>query len=108
MLNFLFLIWGLVPVGVGVGFLVRPRKMVQAQTRFRKKMEKLEKKLYKSHRSTGLFFVLLGVIFLVVALCPDWVSNAFVALRIFLGLVAPQLFQHTVETAISIKPTYWI
>lgn len=105
MANFIFLLWGLIPVGVGVGFLMRPRRMVRAQSQFRKKMEKLEKKLYRSHRVTGLCFLLLGTVFLASYFYPVWIFKMFLVGRIILGALFPELFR---SQAVAIVPTVWI
>ena len=93
---------GLIPLTLGVGFLFHPRKVIQAQTRFRKRMEKFEKKLYKNYRATGLAFVLLAVIFLLTTFYPVWIFNLFLTTRIVVGLIFPHLFTPVIVQATSL------
>lgn len=105
MTNLFFLLWGLVPVTIGFGFIFRPRRMAKAQVRFRQRMERMEKRFFKANRATGLAFVLLGTIFLLTYFHPVWIYNMFVVARLLAGLFFPELFETTV---VEVVPTTWI
>ncbi|MBI3540783.1 MAG: hypothetical protein HY073_01370 [Deltaproteobacteria bacterium] len=108
MINTIILIWGFIPMAVGLGFFFRPKKMVAAQTRFRKKAEKFEKRLYKAHRSTGLGFILVSLVFLLSAFHPVWIYNCFVVGRIITGVFFPSLFHPTMTLVKVTTPTVWL
>lgn len=92
MLNTFIFLWGLIPITLGMGFLFRPKKVARAQTRFRKRMEKMERRLFKAHRATGLAFILLGQILLLSWYYPVWIYHAFLLCRIVVGFLFPHLF----------------
>lgn len=100
MINTIFLFWGMLPVAVGLGFIFRPRKMVRMQTRFRKRMERMEKRFYKAHRATGLGLVLAGLVLLLTYFHPVWIYNMFLVARVVIGLFFPHLFEPTVVQAV--------
>jgi fatty acid desaturase len=106
MIDAMMLIWGLIPVTIGFGFIFRPRKMAKAQARFRKRIENFEKKLFKAHRATGLAILLLGVMMVLTWFHPVWIYNLFVVARVLAGLFFPQLFQPS--HVAQIIPTVWI
>ena len=91
----------MIPLTLGVGFLVRPKKVLQAQTRFRKRMEKMEKRLFKAHRATGLAFILLGLIMLLSWFYPIWIFNLFAVARLLAGLFFPRLFQSNIIQTVT-------
>jgi len=69
-------------------------------------MERLEKKLFKAHRATGLAFLFLGTLFLLTAFYPVWIFKVSLVIRVILGALFPQLFQaHRVVSAV---PVAWI
>lgn len=105
MINTIFLVWGLIPVAMGIGFIFRPRRMLKAQTNFRKRMEKMEKKLFKAHRATGLGFVLVGLILLLTYFHPVWIYNMFLVARVVIGLLFPHLFEPTIVQTV---PTVYL
>lgn len=107
MVNTLFLFWGLIPVALGLGFIFRPRKMVRAQAKFRKRMEQLEKKLLKTHRTTGLALVLSGLVLILSYFHPVWIYNVFVVARLIAGLLFPGHFATPVPEN-AVIPTVWI
>ena len=105
MINTLFLTWGLIPILTGLGLIFRPRTVSRLQTQFRKKMEKMEKRLLKAHRATGLAFLILGSVLILSWFHPIWIYNAFLVVRIALGAFFPELFQKTV---IGVSATTYI
>ena len=106
MVDTLFLMSGFVPLLIGLGLIFRPKKMMRVQAKFRKRMEKFEKQLYKAHRATGLGFLLLAVIILLNYFHPIWIFNLFLVTRLVAGLFFPQFFLQPTTTYII--PTVWI
>lgn len=93
MISTLFLVMALVPMAVGLGYILAPRKMKKLQAWFRKRLEKIEVRFYKSHRKVGLGFMALGSLLLFTYFQPIWIYNLFVATRIVMGVFFPEAFQ---------------
>ena len=106
MINTLVLIWGLIPVTIGFGFVFRPKKMVRVQKNFRKRIESFEKKLFKAHRTSGLSFILAGTVLLMSYFYPVWIFNAFLVTRVVVGAFFPHLFETTIIAHTAL--TTWI
>lgn len=92
MTNLLCLTVGLIPLILGYHYIFKPRKMARVQTRFRKRIEKLEKRLIKAHRVTGLSYVLVGTVLLLTFFHPAWIYNGFLITRLALGFFFPNFF----------------
>ena len=105
MVNTVILIWGLIPLTIGFCYIFRPRRIAKAQAAFRKRAERMEKKLLKAHRATGLALVLMGLVMVLSWFHPVWIYNLFLVARVIAGLFFPQLFQGNVA---QIIPTVWI
>jgi uncharacterized protein YjeT (DUF2065 family) len=93
MISTLFLAMALTPMVIGLGYILKPRMMKRAQAWFRKRLEKVEARFYKSHRAVGLGFMALGSLMLFTYFQPVWVYNLFVAARIVMGIFFPETFQ---------------
>ncbi len=106
MLNTLFLISGLFPLAIGTGFIFQPRRMRDYQTRFRKRLERLEKKTHRASRATGLSFLLTGTLMVAVYSNPNWIYRAFLAARIIAGVFFPHMFEPVRQA--SVTPTVFI
>lgn len=106
MLNSFVLMIGFIPLLTGLGLIFRPKQVAKAQVKFRKRMEKFEKRFFKAHRSAGLGFILGSLVFLMSYFHPVWIFNSFLVVRLVSGLFFPQLYQHT--NAVKIVPTMWI
>ena len=91
MINTVFFIVALTPIVVGLGFLLKPRKMKKLQAWFRKRMEKFEVLLFKSHKKVGVAFVLMGMVMVYTYFQPIWVYNMFVAARVVMGVFFPEM-----------------
>ncbi len=102
----LFFVWTLIPFSIGLGFLMRPKTMLKLQKKFRKRAESFEKRLFKAHRTTGLAFILVGLVFFLSAFYPVWIFNAFVVARLVTGFLFPHLFDPTIIRTVS--TTVWI
>lgn len=93
MINTIFLMSGLFPLAIGVGYFFKPRKILKVQTWFRKKQEKFEKRLYKQHRKVGVCFALLGLFIVYTYFQPIWIYDMFVVARYFVDLLFPEVFE---------------
>lgn len=93
MISTLFLVMALIPMSLGLGFILAPRKMKKTQAWFRKRLEKVEVRFYKAHRKVGLGFLGLGCLMLFTYFQPIWIYNMFVAARIVMGVLFPETFQ---------------
>lgn len=93
MINTLFLVAGLIPMGIGLGYILKPRKMKRMQAWYRKKLERLEIRTFKAHRKVGLAFMALGTLMLFTYFQPVWIYNMFIAARIVMGVLFPEVFQ---------------
>ncbi len=93
MFNTIFLVSGLTPMVIGIGFLFRPRRMSRLQSRFRKRLERLERRLRRAHRVTGLAFLSVGFVMLLTYFYPVWVFNLFVVVRMVMGVFFPEMFE---------------
>jgi hypothetical protein len=93
MIHTLFLGLALAPMVIGLGYILKPRMMKKVQAWFRKRMEKVEVRFYKSHRAVGLGFMAMGSLMLFTYFQPIWVYNLFVAARIVMGVFFPEAFQ---------------
>jgi len=91
MFNTLFFIVALTPIIVGLGFILRPKKMKKLQAWSRKKLEKFENRLLKSHKKVGFAFVFLGLAMVYTYFHPVWVYNMFVAARVVIGVFFPEM-----------------
>ncbi len=107
MINLICLLVGVGALIVGFGYIRKPRKMARVQAKVRKKIEKLEKKMIKSHRITGLSYVLAGTVFLLTVFHPVWIFNLFVVARLISGFLFPSFFVPA-STVQVIVPTLWI
>lgn len=106
MIDTIFLFWGLIPLTIGFGLIFRPKAVSKAQVKFRKRIERMEKRFFKAHRETGLSFVLLGVVLILTYFHPVWIYNMFVVARLLAGLFFPHLFQ--TEGVAQVVRTVWI
>lgn len=105
MTDLIFLLWGLIPVALGIGLIYKPRQVLKAQASFRKRMERLEKRFFKAHQATGLFFILIGLVMILSWFHPVWIYNAIVMARILSG----DIFVQPVDTiVVEMPPTLWI
>jgi len=93
MINTIFLLSSLVPFAVGMGYILKPKKMKKLQAWFRKKIEKFETHVYKRHRVVGLGFVAMGLMMVYTYFQPIWVYNMFVISRVVMGVFFPEMFQ---------------
>ena len=105
MINTLFFAWGLVPLLMGVSFIIGPKKTVQWQKSLRKKWDKSlrvvgkkflrRRKAYKTPHSPikGWAFVLLGTIFMTTLFQPQWLYNALFLARAVTYAIFPDFFQ---------------
>jgi len=79
-------------MSLGLGYVLAPRKMKKTQAWFRKKLEKIEVRCYKSHRTVGLGFLALGSVMIFTYFQPVWIYNMFVAARMVMGVFFPETF----------------
>ena len=93
MISTFFLVMALIPMTAGLGYILAPRKMKKMQAWFRKRLEKVETRFYKSHRTVGLGFMALGSVMLFTYFQPVWIYNMFIAARIVMGVFFPEAFQ---------------
>ena len=107
MFDLIFLTWGLIPVGMGLGFIFTPRLIASLEKAYTRRARAFQRRLLKAHRTTGLFLLLVGVVVLTSYFDPTWIYNTFLVARLAMGVFFPQFFQVTTQTAVSI-PTYWI
>jgi hypothetical protein len=94
MINTLFFVFAIFPIAVGMGFILKPRKMKRIQAWFRKRMERFENSLFKAHKKVGLVFVLMGMLMVYTYFQPVWVYNMFVAARLVMGVLFPDMMQN--------------
>ena len=66
--------------------------LAAARASFRKRLEKIEVRFYKSHRAVGLGFLALGSVMIFTYFQPIWLYNMFVAARIVMGIFFPEVF----------------
>ena len=107
MIKIFCLIVGLVPIIFGYYYLFKPRKMARLQTKFRKRLEKAEKRLIRAHRVTGLAYVLAGTLIIMFFVHPLFFYNigfvyGFLSQYIFPGWLTMS------SAAKSIVPTVWL
>lgn len=101
--------WGLLPLMLGIGFIFRPRLMIKLEKGYSKRSKKLQKKLFKANRATGLFLFLIGFVVLLTYFYPIWIYNFFLITRILYLMVFPERGSLPVRTEFSeIVPTHWI
>lgn len=101
--------WGLLPLMLGIGFIFRPRLMMKLGNGYSKRLKRLQKKLFKAHRATGLFLFLVGFVILLTYFYPVWIYNFFLVTRVLYLMVFPVKGSLPVQTEFSeIIPTYWI
>ncbi len=93
MINTLFLLFALGPIVLGLGFILKPRKMKKIQAWFRKKMERFEMKLFKAHKKVGTCFVLMGFLMVYTYFQPIWIYHMFLVARIVMGVLFPGAFE---------------
>lgn len=91
MINTLFFIVALTPIFIGLGFILKPKKMKKMQAWLRKKVEKVENRLLKSHKKVGFAFVFLGMVMVYTYFQPIWVYNMFIAARVVMGVFFPTM-----------------
>lgn len=93
MINTIFFLFALFPVVLGLGFILKPRKIKRIQAWFRKKMERCEMRLFKAHKRVGALFMLFGFLMVYTYFQPIWIYNMFVIGRIVMGVLFPDAFQ---------------
>lgn len=108
MANTLFFFWGLIPLTLGFGFIFRPKAVLKAHRAFEKRRGRLEKRLFRAHRATGLAFVLLGLVMFLSWFHPVWIYNLFVMARILVALFFPTAFQPDPSIIPTAGQTVWI
>jgi uncharacterized protein YjeT (DUF2065 family) len=91
MFNTLFFVVAISPIVVGLGYILKPKKMKKVQAWFRKKAEKFENRLLKSHKKVGFAFVALGMVMVYTYFQPIWVYNMVVAARVVIGVFFPEM-----------------
>lgn len=91
MINTLFFGIALFPILLGLGFILKPRKMKKIQAWFRKKLERFELFIFKSHKKVGVGFVLMGLLMVYTYFQPVWIYNMFMIARVVMGVVFPDM-----------------
>lgn len=92
-INTIFLLSAFVPLTFGLGYLFRPKKVKKFQAGVRKRLEKVENRLYKRHRFFGLCFTTMGLMIVYTYFQPIWIYNMFVIARVVMGVLFPEAFQ---------------
>lgn len=92
-INTIFLLSAFVPLILGLGYLFRPKKMKKLQAWFRKKIEKMDTRVYKHRRAMGFGMVSLGLMMIYTYFQPIWIYNMFVIARVVMGVLFPEAFQ---------------
>ncbi|MBI4196295.1 MAG: hypothetical protein HY539_00575 [Deltaproteobacteria bacterium] len=104
--SILFLSCGFFPVLLGIGFIFKPKLMVRMEKAYTRQTQKLQRRLFKAHRATGLFFVLIGTVLTLSLFHPIWIYHCFLITRVIAGMIFPSLFETT--NAASVVQTHWI
>ncbi|MBI2081990.1 MAG: hypothetical protein HYT76_00325 [Deltaproteobacteria bacterium] len=101
--------WGLLPLTWGMGLIFHPRWTLKLQKKYAKLPKRLQKKISKAHRASGLFLFLVGFVILLTYFYPVWIYNFFLVTRVLYLMVFPEKGALPVQTEFSeIIPTYWI
>lgn len=90
---------------MGLGFVFRPRMMMWLNKAYLARVKRLEKRLFKAHRATGLLMINVGLVILLTYFYPVWIYNCFLITRVVAGVFFPSLFEPARSVVI---PTYWI
>lgn len=106
MINTIFLMSSLIPLAIGAAFFFRPRKVLKIQAKFRKRLEKAEKRLHKEHRKVGLCFGVMGAFIIYTYFQPIWIYSAFYVARVMMGLFFPEMFEPVQQ--VEALPTVFI
>lgn len=98
--------WGIIPIWIGFRFYFTPQKVKRAQVRFRRRIERLERRLYRAHRATGLVFMMIGTLVLVAYFQPVTVYYFFYYSHQLLTALFPQWMQPT-QVVQQVSQTLW-
>ncbi len=90
----------------GLGFIFRPKSVARLAKSYHSRAQRVQKKLIKANRATGLFFILIGQVLLLSWFHPVWIYNCFVVARVIAGVLFPSMFVPA-QTA-AVIPTVWI
>jgi hypothetical protein len=90
--NGLFLLSSVIPLIIGMGYLLKPRKVLRFQARFRKKIEQVEKKMYKYHKRVGAYSLVVSFLMIYTYFRPLWIYHTILIARM---IFFPESFQAT-------------